>query len=384
MLHLPMHIPPDLHLLYSDVPADVFDRTFRAASQRMDRYIGSLTVELAAALGITSGEVANASELVASRGWSRDGELAVSWLLETLELYAFARRHDPGWFVELSTSLPPSAALRQEAVAALPSSEPAYRVFELSAQLLPAVLAGQARGEDALFGPAAMGVWFDYFSNDNPHYAPNNVLAAIAVARCAKPGVALLEVGGGAGSAALATLAALAEQHCAPARYTFTELHPAFLRRGSRALQGALPPGCAFEPRRVDINAGLLGQGLAPESYDVIFGVNTLHLALDLVGCLGELRALLRPGGCLVIGELVRPPAERAVHLELPFTLLEAYRAGAKDQSRPRAGFQTAATWTRVLADAGFARSTLLPAQIERCAGLYPGFYAGVITGHTD
>lgn len=384
MPSLPMRIPPDLHALHRDVPATVFDATFRAACQRIDVYIGSLAAELAFRLGIANGAVASAPELVAERGWSREGELAVAWLLETLELYGFARRVGAGWEVELPGNLRPSSALRQEAVAALPAAEPAYRVFELSAQLLPALLAGEARGEDALFGPAAMGVWFDYFSNANPHYAPNNVLTAVAVARCAPPGAVILEVGGGAGSAALATLAQLVENGLVPARYTFTELHPAFLRRGSRAVQAVLPPGCAFEAKRVDISGDLVAQGLAPASYDVIVGVNTLHLAGDLVGCLAQLRTLLRPTGCLVVGELIRPPAERAVHLELPFTLLEAYRAGAKDPARPRPGFQSAATWRRVLRDAGFARTTVLPAEIERCAGIYPGFYAGVMTAYSE
>jgi len=36
--------------------------------------------------------------------------------------------------------------------------------------------------------------------------------------------------------------------------------------------------------------------------------------------------------------------------------------------------------WVRALEAAGFSRITVLPAQIERCAEIYPGFYAGAIT----
>jgi len=36
--------------------------------------------------------------------------------------------------------------------------------------------------------------------------------------------------------------------------------------------------------------------------------------------------------------------------------------------------------WVRALEVAGFSEITVLPAQIERCAEIYPGFYSGAIT----
>ncbi len=117
-------------------------------------------------------------------------------------------------------------------------------MLALCAAALPAVLRGELRGQDALFGPTTLGLWFDYFSNSNPHYALNNVIAGAAVARAARPGARILEVGGGGGSAAEAALAALTQAGKPPSAYVFTELQPAFLRRGARAVQRALPAGC--------------------------------------------------------------------------------------------------------------------------------------------
>ena len=50
---------------------------------------------------------------------------------------------------------------------------------------------------------------------------------------------------------------------------------------------------------------------------------------------------------------------------------------------RPRPGFMSARGWVRALEAAGFSEITVLPAQIERCAEIYPGFYSGAITART-
>lgn len=378
---LPMQLPRELADLTPDVPAGVFDGQFPRACELLDRYVGRLAVELAGALGIGPGEVADASELVTRRGWSESGRLAIAWLLETLELYGMADRSAGGWLVAPAGDGPTAASIRAEAVAAFPAAEPAYEVMELCAKGLPAVLRGETRGEDVLFGPATMGLWFDYFSNSNPHYAPNNLLTAVAVARTAPQQARILEVGGGGGSAAVATIEALVAAGRPPAAYTFTELQPAFLRRGGRALQQAVPAGCTLRTARYDIEKEPAEQGMAGERFDIIMTVNTLHLAEDLVSALARLRGLLADGGALVLGELVRPTPDAAVHLELPFTLLEAYRRVSIEPGiRRRPGFISAAGWGEAIRRAGFAAASILPQAIERCAALYPGFYAGVIT----
>jgi len=205
----------------------------------------------------------------------------------------------------------------------------------------------------------------------------------VAVARAARAGSSILEFGGGGGSAGEAVLRALKEADKVPARYVFTELQPAFLRRGARAVQQALPAGCELASMRFDINLDPAGQGLKGGQFNLAFGVNTLHLAHDLLAALANLRWLLRPGGALVVGELLRPRPDAAVHLELPFTLLEAYGDAPPIAGiRPRPGFMSARGWVRALEVAGFSEITVLPAQIERCAEIYPGFYSGAITAH--
>ncbi len=383
MPRLPMTIPPSLDDLTPDVPASVFNETFRRACERLDGFIGALVVELALGLELGPGEVPPVERLFAERRWLPSTTLPVRWLLETLELYGTAERRGDGWL--LRTAPPPvaSAQLRAEAERLLPAARPAYEVLSLSAASLPGVLQGRLRGEDALFGPASLGLWFEYFSNANPHYAPNNALTALAIRRAAAPRPRVLEVGGGGGSAAQLVLRALAEAGNAPEEYVFTEPQPAFLRRGVRALQKEIPEGCEFRSQRFDIDVTPGDQGLDGARFDVVFGVNTVHLARDVVGTLRRLRGLLRPGGVMVLGELLRPTPTAAVHLELPFSLLGSYgEVALADGIRERPGFMSAAGWGRALREAGFDQVTTLPERLQRCVEVYPGFYCGAITAH--
>ena len=379
---LPIVIPANIAAFAADVPPGMFSDAFRVACERFDRYIGAVAAELAATLDLPVGSPLTPDSLISQRGWAADGGLALRWLLETLATYGLAETSDGHWTLAVrSTPARPAATLREEAVLAAPQTAPTFRLFDLCAGALGGVLRGEARGEDVLFSPSTLGVWFEYFSNDNPHYALNNTLAATALSRAVRPRSRLLEVGGGGGSAATAALAALVEAGKPPASYTFTELHPAFLRRGTRAVQAAAPAGCIVTTMRYDIDGAPAAQSMMDRDLDAILAVNTVHLGRDLVSVLGHLRTLLRPGGALVLGELVRPQAAGGVHIELPFTLLEAYRkAPLIPNIRPRPGFLAAEGWQRALMAAGFSRVNLLPTALSTCVQLYPGFYCGAIT----
>ena len=364
----------------ADLPPTLFDRPFRLACDRFDRYIGALVLELAATLGLEAGELPDAAALCRSRGWAADGGLAVRWLFETLRLYGHADPVSGGWVFRGGAADAPSSAHRDEALALTPALAPSYRVFDLCAEGLPAVLRGERRGEELLFNPSTLGLWFEYFANDNLLYGISNLLTAVAVERAAPPAARILEVGGGGGSAAQAVLQALQAAGKPPADYLFTELHPAFLRRGTRAAQAAAPAGCQVAARRYDVNLSPTAQQFEGGPFDVVFGVNVVHLAADPVAALADLRSLLAPGGALVLGELLRPEPEGPVHIELPFTLLDAYRsAPLLEGIRPRPGFMALDGWRTALRRAGFADVAVLPGDIAGCVADYPGFYSGAL-----
>lgn len=367
--------------LLADLPDDVFDPGFADACERLDRYVGALVGELARSLQLPCGEPLAIPEFLKARGWAPASLPTVEWLLSTLQLYGWAVRQGDVWFCTALDGGPPAAQLREAAIAANPAVAPAYEVLELAARSLPRVLEGSLRGEDALFGPQTLALWFSYFSNDNPLYAPSNRLAAVAAERAAPPSPRVLEVGGGGGSAAQEIGRRLATAGKIPWLYHFTELQPAFLRRGARLAQAAFPPQTAFKAFRYDINLPPWTQDVAPRQYDLVVAVNTLHLARDLPTTLAMLKSCLADGGAIVLGELIRPAGTGTVHLELPFSLLSSYRetAAAGHAGRP-AGFLSEATWREVFAAAGFTQVEILPARLAECVALYPGFYSAALT----
>ena len=94
------------------------------------------------------------------------------------------------------------------------------------------------------FAPRRLRLWIDYFSNDNGLYVVNNRLGAVAVEQwLPRIGSVVLELGGGLGSGALALLERLEAtgRLGAISEYRFTELVPAFLRRGEQALRTRHP-----------------------------------------------------------------------------------------------------------------------------------------------
>src|SRR5262249_61627968 len=131
-------------------------------------------------------------------------------------------------------------AVREEHPRHEPAWGPAYALAETAAREYPAFLRAEVQGEDVLFSARRLRLWIDYFSNDNPLYAVNNRVGAIAVDEwLPRPAAAVLELGGGLGSGALALLERLHARGRLDviADYRFTEFVAAFLRRGEQALR---------------------------------------------------------------------------------------------------------------------------------------------------
>lgn len=370
---------PALSHLHSDLPAGMFDAAFRAATKRIDRFIGALAVETAAACQLAAGPQPSAQELLAQRGWVASSRWPLQWVFETLELFGQADRTASGW-VLAPVAGESSTKLRAIGEAAEPATRPAYAMMALAAEAMPRILRGEIRGEDVLFGPATMALWFEYLANTNPHYALNNTITAHALSSRLPTGARILEVGGGCGGAAEAVLHALAATGANPAEYVFTDVHPAFLRRGGRVIQQSLPPGCTLRSARADVNFEYDTQGFEARSFDAVVAVNTLHLGHDLTATLARLRRVLKPGGWLAMGELMRPGPDAGVHIELPFSLLEAYGDVALDDGvRIRPGFVPTEGWMTGLERAGFGDAALFPARLSECMVAYAGFYCGTI-----
>ena len=66
-------------------------------------------------------------------------------------------------------------------------------------------------------------------------------------------------------------------------------------------------------------------QGIAGGEFDLVYGVNVLHVAEDLLFSLGQARGALTPDGCLIISECVRPHLHQPMYPELVFQILDSF-----------------------------------------------------------
>jgi len=263
-----------------------------------------------------------------------------------------------------------------------PSGLPSYVLAETVANDYPAFLRGEVVGEEVLFKPRHFRLWIDYFSNANSLYVVNNRVGAVALEQwLPRADAAVLELGGGLGSGAVAALERLksAGRLDAIKEYRFTEFVPAFLRRGQQALEARYPglPCLAFGS--VDMNHPFAEQGIAPASLSVVYAVNTLHVAHDLDFTLGEIRRALEPGGRLIVSECVRPRPGQAIYAEFIFNLTETFRSPRlHPRYRPVGGFLTPEQWQGAIEAAGFGDVRFLP-DIVRVREQVPDFLVAVI-----
>ena len=264
-----------------------------------------------------------------------------------------------------------------------PSWLPSYAVAQTAAGDYPAFLRGEVSGEEILFSPARLGLWFDYFTNDNGLYAVNNRVGAIAAASWLGRGgdLSVLEIGGGLASAALALLERFRDEGRLGeiASYRFTELIPAFLRRGQRALTACYGASGVLSFGRLDMDKPFAAQGVEESSRTFVYAVNALHVARDLAFTLAEIRRSLKPGGTLVLSECVRPYSGHPVYVEFIFNLMESFRAPQLDpRFRPNGGFLTPEQWTAALEAAGFSAVRFFP-DLPRLREHVPVFFVAAI-----
>jgi len=324
-------------------------------------------------------EIALRAELEAGRALvPLDGMLrllAARGALEELPDEAGARYRSRGSLPALDP-----APVREEQRRREPSWMPAYVLAETVARDYPAFLRGEVTGEEVLFSPRRLRLWIDYFSNDNGLYAVNNRVGAVAVEQwLPRPGGVILELGGGLGSGALALLERLeaAGRLGAVAEYRFTEVVPAFLRRGEQALQARFPAASGLTFGALDMNRSFAGQGVAPGSVSVVYAVNTLHVAHDLDFTLGEVIQALEPGGRLVVSECVR--CRQPSYAEFVFSLTEAFRSARLNPLyRPAGGFLTPGQWQAAFEAAGLVDVRFLP-DIARIHEHVPDFGVAAI-----
>jgi SAM-dependent methyltransferase len=382
--------PRDARLtrLLKDYPAPVFSEQLYQSIELMERYSIDLAIDLLRRLDVIDqlDEWRSADELRDMLSFQPRFSLALTWILERLvETGCMEVRVDGdtrSYHLRCAPWEPELGQLRAVGLDISPGNAATLDLLDYAGSLYPAVARGEQSGDHSVIGPQGIGLWLNYFNNDNLTYAVNNwVSAVLAADRLSKRRqLRILEVGAGSGSASEALLHCFDERGILPhiERYLMTEPNAFFRRRGQRELAKQYPD-LPLEWGALDINSPWDTQGVAPGEFDLVYAVNVLHISKDLLFSLNQARSALKADGSLVIGECLRPHSNQPIYPELMFQILESFTEVQTDpEFRPNPGFLTANCWRRAFTRAGFQGVEVAP-DIDGIREIYPHFFTGAI-----
>ncbi|KAI3032561.1 Zinc-binding dehydrogenase family protein [Aspergillus niger] len=129
----------------------------------------------------------------------------------------------------------------------------------------------------------------------------NFLIAGVMEQLCLKsPRMNFLEVGAGTGGATKAILERIGHSYSS---YTYTDISSAFFGHAAENFHSHVSK-MIF--KTLDITKDPASQDFTPQRYDVIVASNVLHATESLKAALEHTRKLLRPGGYLVMVEIIR------------------------------------------------------------------------------
>ncbi|CAG8300192.1 unnamed protein product [Penicillium olsonii] len=136
---------------------------------------------------------------------------------------------------------------------------------------------------------------------------PQHLRSHLSLIRHQSSELNILEIGGGTGSLTAEVLGILSPDPAKGrgniASYTFTDISSGFFEKAKQRFQ-LWSDIMTFKPLNIEHSA--LEQGLELGQYDLIFAGNVIHATKDLQDALQNLRALLKPGGQLIMQEGIR------------------------------------------------------------------------------
>lgn len=174
------------------------------------------------------------------------------------------------------------------------------------------------------------------------------VMAAIASIP-AEQGIRILEVGAGTGGTTVYLLPHLPAERT---RYWFTDIGAAFLKRAQEDFSSY----GFLRYKTLDIEQAPITQGFELNETDIVVAADVLHATKDLRKTLAHVRALLAPGGVL----LMLAGTARTPFVDLTFGLTEGWWL-FDDDIRTDYPLLTVDQWRRLLLESGFSEVSFIP-----------------------
>jgi acyl transferase domain-containing protein/SAM-dependent methyltransferase/aryl carrier-like protein len=248
-------------------------------------------------------------------------------------------------------------------------------LLEACLRELPAILTGERAATDVIFPEASMarvqGVYQGHALADCCNAAVGELLVAWLRRLPPTAPIRLFEIGAGTGGTTTGLLPRLVEFGARVEEYRYTDLSKAFLIHAERQFSAQCP---ALRTSIFDVSRAPVEQGIETARYDVVVATNVLHATPDMRRTLRHAKALLRPGGVVLINEMTGWSLMR----HLTFGLLEGWWLYEDEALRePGSPGMSPESWRRLLTDEGFEDVAMVVPETH-------GFGQFVVAGSSD
>lgn len=223
-------------------------------------------------------------------------------------------------------------------------------------RLAAEIVAGRQDPLETLFpgGSSELAEWL-YADWEVSRYisaiAAASASAAAVNARAAGAVPRFIEVGAGTGGTTGSVLNALPP---GAGEYWFTDVSEFFFNRARQRFNAH--PLLRFG--LLDVEKEPAGQGFAPGSFHAVIATNVLHATLKLDAALENVRALLAPGGVLILSEVT----EAFSWYDITTGLIEGWQR-FEDEHRRQSPLMAAEQWQALLRAKGFEEVTGYPSN---------------------
>jgi NADPH:quinone reductase-like Zn-dependent oxidoreductase/SAM-dependent methyltransferase len=207
------------------------------------------------------------------------------------------------------------------------------------------ILAGEVDALAVLFGEEKLAedVYHSVIGRES-------MVAYVGALAHKNPGLSILEVGAGTGSATLPILKALSKEGVAPTfgHYDFTDISIGFFEH-AKEMFAEWAGRMSF--RAFDLEKNPAEQGFELKQYDVVIASNVIHATKNLETTLQNIRKLMKPGGKIVLHESTN---NTMIQVGFAFGLLPGWWLSDEDFRR-FSPLITAKEWSTVLKRSGFS-----------------------------
>ncbi|KAH6609746.1 putative polyketide synthase [Trichoderma cornu-damae] len=184
---------------------------------------------------------------------------------------------------------------------------PEWKVYTAVARSLPAILAAEVDPLQIVFESDLASVFYAHVFESI--CADGRLARFLDLASHENPAMRILEVGAGTGGVTGHVMRALQDREARTgtlsfAEFTYTDVSPVFLE-GARNRWPELLNRMVF--KTLDLEADIAQQGFEPGTYDLIIAGCVLHATPSLEATLRNVRTALRPGGRLLLLEVINP-----------------------------------------------------------------------------